>query len=52
VNEWLPGAVVCYFDFTVALPLITAYALTRHEPFESKRLYERRKQFMSLLLAE
>jgi deoxyhypusine synthase len=48
----LPDAVVCYIDSTVALPLITAYALTRHEPREPKRLYERREQFMSLLLAE
>jgi len=48
----LPDAVVCYVDSTVALPLITAYALTRHEPREPKRLYERRDQFMSLLLSE
>jgi deoxyhypusine synthase len=48
----LPDAVVCYLDSTVALPLITAYALTRHEPREPKRLYEKRDQFMSLLQAE
>jgi len=48
----LPDAVVCYVDSTVALPLITAYALTRHEPREPKRLYEKRDQFMSLLLVE
>jgi deoxyhypusine synthase len=48
----LPDAVVCYVDSTVALPLITAYALTRHEPREPKRLYDRRDQFMSLLLSE
>jgi deoxyhypusine synthase len=48
----LPDAVVCYVDSTVALPLITAYALTRHEPREPKRLYERREQFMNLLEAE
>ena len=48
----LPDAVVCYVDSTVALPLITAYALTRHEPREPKRLYERREQFMSLLKSE
>jgi deoxyhypusine synthase len=48
----LPDAVVCYVDSTVALPLITAYALTRHEPREPKRLYDRREQFMQLLLAE
>ena len=48
----LPDAVVCYVDSTVALPLITAYALTRHEPREPKRLYEKREEFMSLLQTE
>lgn len=48
----LPDAVVCYVDSTVALPLITAYALARHEPRMPKRLYERRDEFMKLLLAE
>jgi len=48
----LPDAVVCYVDSTVALPLITAYALSRHEPRQPKRLYERRQEFMELLLAE
>jgi deoxyhypusine synthase len=48
----LPDAVVCYLDSTVALPLITAYALTRHEPRAPKRLYDRREEFMTLLRAE
>jgi deoxyhypusine synthase len=48
----LPDAVVCYVDSTVALPLITAYALTRHEPREPKRLYDKREEFMNLLQAE
>jgi deoxyhypusine synthase len=48
----LPDAVVCYLDSTVALPIITAYALARHEPREPKRLYERRGEFMNLLLSE
>jgi deoxyhypusine synthase len=48
----LPDAVVCYIDSTVALPLITAYALARHEPREPKRLYERRAEFMDLLISE
>jgi deoxyhypusine synthase len=48
----LPDAVVCYVDSTVALPLITAYALTRHQPREPKRLYEKRDEFMNLLQAE
>jgi deoxyhypusine synthase len=48
----LPDAVVCYVDSTVALPLITAYALARHEPRKPKRLYDRREEFMKLLLSE
>ena len=48
----LPDAVVCYLDSTVALPIITAYALARHAPREPKRLYERRAEFMALLVSE
>lgn len=48
----LPDAVVCYLDSTVALPIITAYALAKHEPRPPRRLYHRREEFMSLLLSE
>jgi len=48
----LPDAVVCYVDSTIALPLLTAYALARHEPRELKRLYDRRGELMELLLEE
>lgn len=48
----LPDAVVCYVDSTVALPVITAYALAKHEPREPKRLYDRREEFMDLLRSE
>jgi deoxyhypusine synthase len=48
----LPDAVVCYVDSTVALPIITAYSLARHEPREPKRLYDRRDEFMELLQKE
>ncbi|MGH9905521.1 MAG: deoxyhypusine synthase family protein, partial [Pyrinomonadaceae bacterium] len=48
----LPDAVVCYIDSTVALPIITAYALARHEPRTPRRLFERRDEFMTLLLSE
>lgn len=48
----LPDAVVCYVDSTVALPLITAYALARHTPRKPRRLYHRRDEFMSLLMHE
>jgi deoxyhypusine synthase len=48
----LPDAVVCYLDSTVALPIITAYALAEHAAREPKRLYDRRGEFMDLLLTE
>ena len=48
----LPDAVVCYVDSTVALPIITAYALAKHKPRPARRLYERREEFMALLLRE
>lgn len=48
----LPDAVVCYLDSTVALPIITAYALSKHAAREPKRLYDRRGEFMKLLISE
>ncbi|MBA2495035.1 MAG: deoxyhypusine synthase [Acidobacteria bacterium] len=48
----LPDAVVCYTDSTIGLPIITAYALSRHAPRKSKRLFDRRDEFMKLLLDE
>jgi deoxyhypusine synthase len=48
----LPDAVVCYVDSTIALPVITSYALARHEARELKRLFDRRVELMDLLLAE
>jgi deoxyhypusine synthase len=48
----LPDAVVCYVDSTVALPIITAYALATHQPRKPKRLYDRRDEFMKLLVSE
>src|SRR6185312_14189034 len=41
--EKLPDAVTCYTDSTIALPLLTAYALARREPRPLKRLYDRRE---------
>jgi deoxyhypusine synthase len=40
----LPDCVVAYLDTTVALPLLTAYALNRHPSRPLKRLYDRRDQ--------
>jgi deoxyhypusine synthase len=48
----LPDAVVCYADATLALPLLTSYALARHAPRPLKRLYERRGAMMQRLRDE
>jgi deoxyhypusine synthase len=40
----LPDCVVAYVDSTIALPLLTAYALNRHQPRKLKRLHERRDE--------
>jgi len=48
----LPDTVVCYLDSTIALPIITSYALARHAPRKLKRLYDRRAELMKLLLDE
>jgi len=37
----LPDSVTCYIDSTAALPLLTAYSLTRHEKRPLKRLLDR-----------
>lgn len=48
----LPDAVVCYVDSTIALPLITAYALSKHPARPLKRLYERREVLLGALKSE
>jgi len=45
----LPNTVVAYLDSTVALPLITAYALQRGRKRKHKRLYNRRQQLIDSL---
>jgi deoxyhypusine synthase len=50
--DQLPGTVVCYVDSTVALPLITAYAMAKRAPRPLKRLYDRRDELMGLLKSE
>jgi deoxyhypusine synthase len=39
--QQLPNTVTCYLDSTVALPLMTAYALARHQPRPLRRLMDR-----------
>ena len=48
----LPDTVVCYCDSTIALPILTAYALANHAPRKPKRLYERRDELMERLVRE
>jgi deoxyhypusine synthase len=48
----LPDAVVCYTDTTLSLPLLTAYALSRHAPREPKRLFARRAEILARLVDE
>ncbi len=42
--ETLPDAVTCYNDSTIALPLLTRYALERVAPRALKRLYDTRDE--------
>ena len=48
----LRDCVVCYVDSTIALPLITAYALSRHAPRKRKRLYDSRDAMLATLRAQ
>jgi len=47
--EQLPSAVVVYTDTTIALPLLTAYALANREARALKRLYDRREEMLDRL---
>ena len=47
--EQLPSAVVVYTDTTIALPLLTAYALANREKRPLKRLYDRRDELVEQL---
>jgi len=48
----LPDAVVCYTDTTIAMPIFTHYALSRHRPRKPKRLYDRRARTVKALTRE
>jgi deoxyhypusine synthase len=50
--EKLPGTVVVYGDSTIIAPLLTAYALTRHDPRPLRRLYDRREAMLDRLRAD
>jgi deoxyhypusine synthase len=48
----LPDAVVAYLDSTIALPILTSYALARRAPRRLKRLYDRRGALVEALYKE
>jgi len=48
----LPDTVTCYVDSTVALPLLTAYALSRRSPRPLKRLMDKLPEMTQRLQAE
>ena len=45
----LPDSVVCYTDSTIALPILTAYALAKRKSRPLKRLYDRRGEMLQEL---
>src|SRR5436853_959439 len=48
----LPDCVVCYTDSTIALPLLTAYTLSRVKPRKIQRLYDWRDQILGKVRAQ
>jgi deoxyhypusine synthase len=48
----VPDSVSCYCDTSIALPLLTSYALARHAPRELKRLYAVRDEMAADLRTE
>jgi len=48
----LPDTVTCYLDSTVALPLLTAYALAKHPPRRPRRLMDRLEEMTQQLQEE
>lgn len=50
--ELLPNAVVAYVDTTIAMPLMTAYALAKCPPRKHKRLYDKRGALLDQLKAK
>ena len=48
----LPDTVICYTDSTIALPILTAYALSNHAPRPLSRLYDQREALYANLVRE
>jgi len=50
--EALPDTIVCYTDSTIALPLITAYAVATRKTRTHKRLYDHREKMLAALVED
>jgi deoxyhypusine synthase len=50
--DTLPDCVVAYTDSTIALPLLTAYCLSRVKPRKLKKLYHRRDEILEKVRAQ
>lgn len=48
----LPDTVTCYCDATIALPILTGYALANRKPRQLKKLYFERESMLSKLKQE
>ncbi len=48
----LPDSVVCYMDTTIALPILTSYAMAKRKPRSLKKLYEKRFEMLEFLKRE
>ena len=48
----LPNTVVAYLDSTVAMPIMTSYALAKRKPRRLRRLYDRREEMLDHLRRE
>jgi deoxyhypusine synthase len=48
----LPDAVVCYTDTTIAMPILTHYALATHKRRKLRRLYDQRGKLIKALTKE
>jgi len=48
----LPDTVVAYLDSTLAMPIMTSYALAKRKPRRPKRLYDRRFEMVERLKRE
>jgi deoxyhypusine synthase len=48
----LPDAIVCYTDTTIAMPILTHYALSKHKPRKLRRLYDQRAKTVKALTRE